>query len=123
MSKRIERLAEAAYKEALKSSGKQRHGAVVVGNGGRILAKACNHYGSGLHAEVRALKRVAHDAKDSVEELVVVRLRKSQKFGLSKPCKECADAIKAAKIKVVYYSTNGEVLGFDTYEDETNEEE
>lgn len=118
MSKRIERLAETAYKEALKGEGKQRHGAVVIGNGGRILAKACNHYGSGAHAEVRALKRVPHDAKDSVEELVVVRLRKSQKFGLSKPCKECQDAIRAAKVKVVYYSTNGEVLGYETYEDD-----
>lgn len=116
MSKRLERLAEAAYKEALKSRGKQRHGAVVIGNGGRILAKACNHYGSGAHAEVRALKRVPHDAKDSMEELIVVRVRKSQKFGMSKPCKECRAAIKAANIKVVYYSTNGEFLGYETYD-------
>ena len=116
VSKRLERLAETAYKEALKGKGKQRHGAVVIGNGGRILAKACNHYGSGAHAEVRALKRVPHDAKESIEELIVVRARKNQKFGLSRPCPECQAAIKAAKIKVVYYSTNGEVLGYETYE-------
>lgn len=117
MSKRLQSLFEAAYKEALKSRGKQRHGAIVVGNGGRILAKACNHYISGAHAEVRALKRVPHDAKDSVEELIVVRVRKSQKFGMSKPCKECRAAIKAAKIKVVYYSTNGDFLGYETYDE------
>lgn len=116
MSKRLEHLFEAAYKEALKSRGKQRHGAIVIGNGGRILAKACNHYGSGAHAEVRALKRVAHDAKDSIEELIVVRLRKSQKFGLSKPCSACQAALKAARIKVVYYSTNGDILGYETYD-------
>lgn len=119
MSKRLERLKETAYKEALKGKGKQRHGAVVIGNGGRILAKACNHYGSGAHAEIRALKRVPHDAKDSVEELVVVRVRKSQKFGMSKPCAECQAALKAANIKVVYYSTNGDVLGYETYDTET----
>ena len=116
MSKRIDQLKEVAYKEALKSDGKFRHGAVVVGNGGRILAKACNNYSNGYHAEVRALKRVPHDAKDGIEEIMVVRARKSQKFGLSKPCPECQAAIKAANIKVVYYSTNGELLGYETYE-------
>lgn len=119
MSKRLERLKEAAYKEALKGTGKQRHGAVVVGNGGRILAKACNNYDNGYHAEVRALKRVPHDAKDSVEEIMVVRARKNQKFGLSKPCPECQAALKAAKIKVVYYSTNGDVLGYETYDEQS----
>jgi tRNA(Arg) A34 adenosine deaminase TadA len=118
MSKRLERLKETAYKEALKSDGKQRHGAVVIGNGGRILAKACNNYDNERHAEVRALKRVSHDAKDDVEEIMVVRIRKSQKYGMSKPCAECQAAIKAANIKVVYYSTNGDVLGYDTYDDE-----
>jgi tRNA(Arg) A34 adenosine deaminase TadA len=118
MSKRLEKLKEAAYKEALKSDGRQRHGAVVIGTGGRILAKACNNYDNGCHAEVRAIKRVPHDAKKDIEELMVVRARKSQKYGMSKPCPECQAAIKAAKIKVVYYSTNGEVLGYDTYDED-----
>jgi len=117
MSKRIDRLVEAAYKEALKSTGRHRHGAIVIGNGGRILAKACNHYGSGQHAEVRALKRVAHDARDDVEELIVVRILKSQKFGMSKPCKSCQAAIKATKIKVVYFSTSENILGQESYSD------
>jgi tRNA(Arg) A34 adenosine deaminase TadA len=118
MSKRIDSLAETAYKEALKGKGKQKHGAVIVGNGGRILAKACNHYISGAHAEVRALKRVPHDAKGDVEELVVVRARKNQKFGMSRPCKACREAIKAANIKIVYYSTNGDVLAYETYDNQ-----
>jgi len=113
MSKRLKKLVEIAYKEALKSTGRQRHGAVVVGNGGRILAKACNHYGSGLHAEVRALKRVPHDAKGSIEELIVVRVRRDQKFGMSKPCKKCQAAIKDTNIKIVYFSTDGTFLGYD----------
>lgn len=117
MSKRLERLKETAYKEALKSIGKQKHGAVVIGHGGKILAKACNHYVSGAHAEVRALKRVPHDAKDDAVEVMVVRARKNQKFGMSKPCSACQAALKAANIKVVYYSTNGEILGYETYDE------
>lgn len=116
MSKRLNRLADIAHKEALKSKGKHCHGAVVVGNGGRILAKACNNYNNHCHAEVRALKRVSHDNKECVKEIVVVRARKSQKFGMSKPCAKCRAAIKAANIKVVYYSTNGDVLGYETYD-------
>lgn len=115
MSKRLEALKEIAYKEALKSTGVQRHGAVVLGNGGKILARACNNYENGCHAETRAIKRIPHEAKDSAQELMVVRIRKSQKYGLSKPCPECAAAIKEANIKVVYYSTDGDVLGFETY--------
>jgi tRNA(Arg) A34 adenosine deaminase TadA len=118
VSNRLERFVEIAYKEALKGHGKQRHGAVVVGNGGRILAKACNHYGSGLHAEVRALRRVPHDAKESIEEVIVVRLRKNQKFGMSRPCRACQAALKAANIKVVYFSTNSGVLGCETFSNE-----
>lgn len=121
MSNRLEKLKETAYKEALKSKGKQRHGAVVVGNGGRILAKACNYYDNQSHAEVRALKRVPHDAKGDVEELVVVRARKNQKFGLSKPCPECQTALRAARVKAVYYSTDGELLGYESYDDDVDD--
>lgn len=116
MSKRLDSLSEIAYKEALKCTGKQKHGAVILATGGRVLAKACNNYDNERHAEVRAIKRVPHDAMDSISELIVVRARKSQKFGLSKPCAECTQAIKDANIKVVYYSTDGDVLGFETYE-------
>ncbi len=114
MTKRLDSLKEIAYKEALKSTGRHKHGAVVLA-GSRILAKACNNYANEAHAEVRALKRVPHDAKELVDELIVVRARKSQKYGLSKPCKECQKAIKEANIKVVYYSTDGDVLGYETY--------
>lgn len=115
MSKKLNSLKELAYKEALKGTGKQRHGAVVLGNGGKILAKACNNYGSGYHAEVRALKRIPHDAKDSAHELIVVRATKRQKYGLSRPCHECREAIRAANIKVIYYSTDGDFLACETY--------
>jgi len=115
MSKRLNSLKEIAYKEALKGTGKQRHGAVVIGSGGRVLAKACNTYHNQSHAETRAINRIPHDARELAEEIIVVRLRKSQKYGLSKPCSKCRTAIKEANIKVVYYSTDGEMFGFDTY--------
>lgn len=118
MSKRLDSLKEIAYKEALKGTGKQRHGAVVLA-GGRVLAKACNNYDNGYHAEVRALRRVPYDARETVTEIIVVRARKSQKYGLSKPCLECQAAIRAANIRVVYYSTDGDILACDTYDPAT----
>lgn len=117
VSRRLESLKEVAYREALKGTGKHRHGAVVLGNGGRVLAKACNNYDNGYHAEVRAIKRIPHDARSSATEIIVVRAKRAQKWGLSKPCSACAQAIRDAKIKVVYYSTDGDVLGFETYGD------
>lgn len=115
MSKRLERLKETAYKEALKSNGIHRHGAIVLGNGGRILAKACNNYDNGCHAEVRALKRVPHDAKECAVAIIVVRARRNQRFGLSRPCVACQAVLKAANIDVVYYSTNNETLEYETF--------
>jgi pyrimidine deaminase RibD-like protein len=114
MGKRLESLQEIAYKEALKATGKQKHGAVVAA-GDRVLAKACNNYANGCHAETRAIRRVAHDALPTATILIVVRLRKSQKFGLSKPCSECEKAIQEANIEVVYYSTDDNALQCETY--------
>lgn len=117
MGKRLESLTEIAYKEALKGKGKQRHGAVVVA-GGRIIAKACNSYHNRCHAEVRAIKRIPHDLRRCLDvELIVVRATRRKKFGLSKPCSKCQKAIRAANIRAVYYSTDGDVLGFETYGD------
>jgi pyrimidine deaminase RibD-like protein len=116
ISRRLASLAELAFREALKSRGKHRHGAVVL-SGGRVLAKACNNYDNERHAEVRALKRVPHDALESVDQIIVVRAMKSRKYGLSKPCPDCQKAIKDANVKVVYYSTDGDVLGFETFQD------
>lgn len=113
----MQSLCDIAYKEALKGTGQHRHGAVVMGNGGRILAKACNNYGNGNHAEIRALKRIPHDARESATVIVVVRAMKRKKFGLSRPCPDCQRAIREANIKIVYYSLDGEVLGLETYGD------
>src|SRR5271157_768194 len=95
MSKRLKKLVEIAYKEAIKSIGAHQHGAVIIGNGGKILAKACNYYGNGYHAEMRALCRIPHDAKKGAKAILVVRTRKSQRFGLSKPCKRCEKTLFA----------------------------
>ena len=118
MSRRLDSLKEVAYKEALKCIGRQRHGAVVIGNGGRILAKACNNYKNGYHAEARAIKRVPHDAKASAMIILVVRAARNKRFGLSRPCRMCQKTIREAKIKIVYFSTGkDELLGLETYGD------
>ena len=116
MSKRLDSLIELAYKEALKGVGnRHRHGAVVLGAGGRILAKACNLYGNGVHAEMRAIRRIPHDTKGSATELIVVRATKRKKFGMSRPCAKCQRAIREANISVVYFSTDSEILGLEIY--------
>jgi pyrimidine deaminase RibD-like protein len=117
VSRRLASLVEIAYKEALKGVGnKHRHGAVVLA-GGRILAKACNNYKNRYHAEVRALRRIPHDARGTATEIIVVRAMRGRKFGMSRPCPECQKAIREANIRVVYFSTDNEFLGYETYGD------
>ncbi len=81
-----------------------RHGAVVV-SGGRILGKGFNDYIRNRHAEICAMgKSWASELKDAT--LYIVRLRKEQPYGLSRPCPECLKSIRAAGIKRIVFSTN-----------------
>ena len=114
-TKRKKSWAELAYREAKKSKSKHKVGAVVIGRGGVILAKANNisreNTLTGKRcAEVRAISRVPYDAKKTIELVVVARVRKAQKFGLAKPCEHCQVLMKALNIGTVYYTTNEETL-------------
>lgn len=68
----------------------------------RLADMAGEPYRRSLHAEIRALLR----AKEVCDTLVVVRLDKSGKFRLSKPCSVCQLAIAEYGLKNVYYSTD-----------------
>jgi len=118
MSNRIASLALVALREALKVPHQHRHGALVLASGGRVLAKGCNDYQKGKHAEISALNKVPHDAKGSVEELIVVRARRDKAngpFALSKPCPQCQKAMKEAGVKTVRYSVDGEIIATEYY--------
>jgi pyrimidine deaminase RibD-like protein len=88
-----------------RAEGVQRHGAVVV-KGGRILGKGANCYVRGMHAEECALGEGTWINQLKGATLYVVRLRKQQKYGLSRPCPECMKLIRQYGIRQIIYSTN-----------------
>jgi deoxycytidylate deaminase len=59
-----------------------------------------------LHAEISALVK----SQREVETLVVVRVNKHGKMALAKPCSVCQLAIKDARVKKIFYSTEKETL-------------
>lgn len=103
-SRKILRLFQIASELAARSDGAHKHGCVIV-KGGAVLARSYNTYFNGQHAEKSAIGcQWASELKGAT--LVVVRLRKDRKFGLSKPCPECEKHIRNCGIKKVFYSTN-----------------
>lgn len=88
-----------------RASGVQRHGAVVV-KGGRILGKGYNSYLRGTHAEECALGEGTWINQLKGATLYVIRLRKQQKYGMSRPCPECMELIRECGIRQIIYSTN-----------------
>lgn len=104
-----------AYKEALKSTYKQRLGACLVSSG-RIIATGYNQiryhrigskwssYESSLHAEVACLTSID---KSRIRNATLYILRISNKDDrpmLSYPCPNCIELIKYLDIKKVVYS-------------------
>jgi pyrimidine deaminase RibD-like protein len=85
--------------------GVQRHGSVIV-KGGRILGKGFNDETRGRHAERCALGQGTwvNQLKGSI--LYVVRLRNTQKYGMSKPCDNCMKLIREYQISQIVYTTN-----------------
>jgi tRNA(Arg) A34 adenosine deaminase TadA len=103
-----------AAKEAKKSQENHKIGVVLV-KGGKIVAttynmkiqsEIFNPISYSKHAETRALTKRKYF--EDIEGCIcyVARIRKEQPFGLSKPCKECEKALRAAGISAVYYTTN-----------------
>lgn len=109
VSFRIKRFIDIAYEEACRSDGNQKLGAILV-RGGNIVSRGHNSYLNGRHAEDACLGSVW---KSEVQgcTLFVVRIRKNQDYGLSKPCKACEKLIREAKVKKVVFTTNENKLG------------
>lgn len=89
---------------------KSRHGCVIVGRRGRILASACNvltkrRTACGqftLHAEEVALHKIGARALRSVISVYVTRINGSHMY--SRPCPRCTPRIAALGVPV-YYTT------------------
>jgi pyrimidine deaminase RibD-like protein len=95
----------AAMLAQTRAVGVQRHGSVVV-KGGRILGKGFNDESRGRHAEACALGQGTwvNQLKGSI--LYIVRLRNTQKYGMSKPCINCLKLIREYGISQIVYTTN-----------------
>lgn len=100
-----------AIEQALKSSFRQRMGAVVVRRG-KVVGKGFNYahstgepYGDGMHAEISALNNTtARYRKDST--VYVCRINGSNShLRLAKPCINCQKIMKKLGVRYVWYST------------------
>lgn len=108
-SKRDMRFLEIAYSEALKAHDAQHKLGAVLVKGGSVIAKGYNSYTNLRHAEVSCLSKVWESERKGAV-LYVVRTRKTQKFGMSKPCPKCENFIKNSGIKKVIYTTNDNTI-------------
>jgi len=104
---------EAAVSECMKSTYKQRLGAVVVYKG-KIVGKGFNKVHStgvprldGKHAEIEALNNTKARYRMG-STVYVCRLAKDGSLTLSKPCHTCYTIMKKLGVKYVYFSTSKE---------------
>lgn len=102
---------------AQSSLSKHRHGAVLT-RGGNVISTGFNKDRNdprlcspehilqhcSTHAEASAIMQAGPAARGSV--LYVVRVNKKSKLLNSRPCPRCWDAIRAAGVRKVVYSTD-----------------
>lgn len=110
---------ERAVAEARKSAETFRHGAVLF-DGRTVLAvgrnRNLNAFGlSSIHAEMDAIWKVSKSRPSKKQHhIVVVRLRRDQEYGCSRPCAACARALTRWGISTVTYSTDDPLQPFVT---------
>lgn len=95
------------------SARRFNHGCIILFRGKKIV-EAWNQEGIFDHAEMRAIKKL-HDVLHQPRKikrckLYVARFSPNGTCGLSLPCNFCRNAIKAAGIKRVYYSSNSDEI-------------
>lgn len=104
-----------ATQAAMRSDMGERHGCVIVDDGGAIIATGHNHtsvnmcHSSSVHAEMDALRRCYSYKKNSLmsAEMYVVRIgpeSRGHPLKLSKPCDSCRAQIERSGIGKVFYS-------------------
>lgn len=108
-----------AMRIAENSECNQRHGAIVV-RAGSVLSTGLNKWRTDMHtsrvlfdegrrldvsvhAEIDALSRAKHTKGATI---YIARVNRKGEPRYSKPCKNCAKAIKAAGISKIIYTTH-----------------
>ena len=101
-----------AYKEAIKSKVRNRHGCVVA-RGARVLSVKRNktkthpagrNYTKMLHAEVACIVQLGEQHTLGADMYVCRVMRDDKTFGMSRPCRDCQKMIADAGIKNVFYT-------------------
>lgn len=77
-----------------------RHGVVVM-RGGSIIATGANR--SFEHAEVNALKKIAPENRRGCK-IISIRVTKTGKLAMAKPCPECEQYLRENGVKVVMWT-------------------
>lgn len=91
-------------KEAMKSQHQWAFHGVIIKKGGAILNSGHNY--STIHAEISAIKTM-DPARLNGSTLWSVRVSRTGALANARPCEECMEAIRKAKIKTVVYSVLG----------------
>lgn len=115
------RFLKRAFEEATKSNALHAHGAVIV-KGNRIISSGWSQDKTHpllleyhtlvdkLHAETHAVFRRRHNEDFNGSTIFVVRLRKGNKPGLSRPCDLCAKILEEYGVnKAIYSEQDGTV--------------
>lgn len=89
---------------AKKSPKRERHASIVM-RGGAVLAHGFNH--DGRHAEVAALSKLWPSERRGTT-VISFRLTPAGAEGIAFPCEKCQQFIRAAGVKKVVFSSNGE---------------
>jgi pyrimidine deaminase RibD-like protein len=104
ISKRDTSYIKLAAKLAGEVTDTHKHGCVIL-KGGRIIATGRNMYYNGVHAEIHAFNKLNPGTlKGAI--VYIARLRKQQKYGLSRPCPECEEILRKAGVMKIIYTTN-----------------
>ena len=104
ISGKYNRFVKMAIKLAETVKFNHRHGAIVT-RGGKVIGKGKNCYDRCTHAETCAIDdNWASEMQGAT--IVIIRLRKGKKLGMSRPCDNCMAKIRSVGIKRIVYSTN-----------------
>lgn len=104
------------------SSAYRQNMVAIITKGNKVVVSSLNNmnkthpasfngdYSRCIHAEISAIHRAANASGTIGTDIYIWRFLKSGVLGNSKPCKNCMDAIKKAKIRCMTYYHNGEIL-------------
>lgn len=84
-------------------------GAVGIRNDGKVVQSINGATGNPVpkgHAEARLAKKLDYNAV-----VYVARVNKQGEFAMSRPCVNCMRALKAARVKKIYYSIGPNEFG------------